>query len=108
MRMPKKYGESRIDNCPFCGKIAVTKNNQGVPVCLEHKTAKLDEIRCVCGSWLEIMEGKWGPYFRCINCGNVNFRKGIEMNSSIKSDEKKDVKQSNEITVTSDQVDFMY
>ena len=114
MRIPKRYGESRVDNCPFCGKTGVTKNKQGVPVCSNHKDDELKDLKCLCGGWLDIFEGKYGPYFRCINCGNINFKKGIEINpqvkvkvSSEKGDENK-AAQKKEITVRSDQLDFMY
>src|SRR3989338_11434412 len=84
MYIPKRYGESKIDNCPFCGKIGVTKNKQGVPVCSNHKDDELKDLKCLCGGWLDIFEGKYGPYFRCINCGNINFKKGIEINPQVK------------------------
>lgn len=84
MRIPKRYGQSRIDNCPFCGKVATSKNNQGVPVCHAHKDQNLDDVKCACGEYLDLNDGKWGPYFRCINCGNINFRKAMEMNPQVK------------------------
>lgn len=114
MYIPKRYGESGINNCPFCGKISVTKNIQGVPVCKMHKNENLDDLKCVCGEYLDILEGKWGPYFRCMNCGNINFKKGLEMNPQVKSNQEHDNRQGSkqasgkEITVTSDQIDFMY
>ena len=137
MRIPKRYGQSRVNNCPFCGKIAVAKSKQGVPVCLAHKTDNLDNLKCVCGEYLDVFEGKWGHYFRCMNCGNINFKKGLDMNPHIKDNinseqsndsstdnpsdkdnksgndnlesSKKQVKTSRkEITVTSDQLDYMY
>ena len=101
MRIPKRYGESRIDNCPFCGKIGVIKNSQGIPVCPKHKCTELKDLKCACGEWLDITPGKWGPYFRCMNCGNINFKKGMDMNPKVKQDKK-------EITITSDQVDIIY
>jgi len=120
MYIKKRYGESRVDNCPFCGKISVTKNKQGVPVCKDHKEDMLTDLKCICGEWLDVQEGKWGPYFRCMNCGNVNYRKGLELNphvkgsssekggSSEKSSSSSEKKSPKEITVTSDQVDFIY
>jgi hypothetical protein len=124
MRIPKRYGQSRIDNCPFCGKQCTTKNKQGVPVCQDHKDDYLDNIRCVCGELLDVREGKWGPYFVCMDCGNINFKKAMEMNPQLKDkqkvkseskdnhDKKKSykTKQDNkrEITVTSDQLDYLY
>ena len=90
MRIPKRYGQSRIENCPFCGKQGVVKNKQGVPVCLKHKDSFLDGLKCVCGEYLDVKAGKWGPYFVCMNCGNINFKKGMGMNPQIK--EKTDSK----------------
>lgn len=80
MHIPKRYGESKIDSCPFCGKRAVTKNSQGVPTCIEHKPNELLDLKCVCGDWLDILSGKFGPYFRCLRCGNISWRKGLEVN----------------------------
>jgi len=118
MRIPKRYGDYKVENCPFCGKISVTKNKQGVPVCIKHKDYELSNLKCACGEWLDVAEGKYGPYFRCMNCGNINFKKGIEINPQVKdnvakkddSSEKKDTKKEKpkEVTVTSDQLDYMY
>tara|TARA_Y100000310_G_scaffold237165_1_gene240423 strand:+ start:1120 stop:1503 length:384 start_codon:yes stop_codon:yes gene_type:complete len=87
MRIPKRYGQSRVDNCPFCEKVSTTKNKQGVPVCQKHKEDILKDLKCVCGEWLDLNEGKWGPYFKCINCGNINFNKGLELNPQIKEED---------------------
>ena len=108
MYIPKRYGQSKVENCPFCGKIGVTKNKQGVPVCQAHKDSTLDSLKCACGEWLDLNEGKWGPYFTCMNCGNINFKKGLEMNPQIKKHNSEKGDKSKEITVTSDQVDFIY
>lgn len=48
-------------------------------VCPHHVKQVLEEIRCICGSWLEQRSGKFGPYFNCVKCGNLNFKKGLEM-----------------------------
>ncbi|HLC66983.1 MAG TPA: hypothetical protein VJK52_05070 [Candidatus Nanoarchaeia archaeon] len=79
MYIPKRYGESKKTTCPFCGKVSTIQNSQGVPVCVAHRTTMMPEVKCVCGKWLELLSGKWGPYFRCINCGNVSWNKGREM-----------------------------
>ena len=79
MYIPKRYGESRFDGCPFCGKQALVKSPQKLLVCNAHKDSMLPEIRCVCGSYLVLMEGKFGPFFNCMNCGNINLKKGLEM-----------------------------
>lgn len=81
MKFRKQYGQSRIDNCPFCGKVATTKNKQDIPVCQKHVNEELKDLKCVCGEWLDLKTGRYGAYFHCLNCGNINFRKGIDMNS---------------------------
>ncbi len=81
MRIPKKYGQYRIDKCPFCDKRAMTENKQGVPVCLDHKSRLINDFKCVCGGYLDVRKGKWGAYFNCFKCGNISFKKGMEMNS---------------------------
>lgn len=83
MYLRKQYGESRIDGCPFCGKPSTCKNSQDVPVCVSHKNLKLDGLRCICGSFLDVLGGKWGPYCRCPNCGNVKFKRVLEMNPNL-------------------------
>jgi len=114
MRIPKRYGQSRVDLCPFCGKDAVTKNKQQVPVCIAHKSNILRDLTCLCGDDLELKDGKFGIYFYCINCGNFNIKKSIEMNPGFDKEEKsigkKKIKntQKKEITITSDEVDISY
>ena len=80
MRIPKRYGESKKQDCPFCGDFAITINEQEVPVCLKHKTSKIENFKCMCGDWLDLFAGKWGPYFRCMKCGNVTFKRALEIN----------------------------
>ena len=81
MFIPKKYGQSKIDNCPFCQKQAITLNKQSVPVCVNHKEELLGDLKCVCGSILEMLHGKFGVFFKCINCGNMNLKKVMEFNT---------------------------
>lgn len=99
MRFRKTYGQSRIENCPFCQKPGVVKNSQGISVCVKHQKEILKDLKCVCGQKVEIRHGKYGVFFNCINCGNLNLRKILEINP-IKKEKK-------EITVTSDEVDFL-
>lgn len=110
MRIPKQYGQSKIESCPFCGKRALTENEQGVPVCLDHKKSQLNDMRCSCGEWLDLKRGKYGVFFSCIKCGAVNFKRALEMNSGSKIKEKQDktepMKSPKEITITSDEVDL--
>lgn len=93
MRIPKIYGQSRVDSCPFCGARAITKNSQGVPVCVNHKNELLDNMKCSCGKYLDILQGKWGPFFRCMDCGCISFRKGMELNPTIGKTETKVIKK---------------
>ena len=76
----KVYGSYKKDFCVFCGKEAVSKNDQGLIVCLAHKKEELNDLKCVCGDYLDVMTGKYGPFFRCMNCGPINLKKGLEMN----------------------------
>jgi hypothetical protein len=92
----KVYGESKVNSCPFCDKAAMVKNPQKIPVCNDHKKQMLSEIECVCGSYLEIRQGKFGSFFTCINCGALNFRKGLEMLQMMKLKKKKEVNVSRE------------
>jgi hypothetical protein len=130
MRIPKKYGESKIDKCPFCNNIAVTESLEGVPVCTKHKEGKLPDLKCVCGEYVDLRKGNFGPYFSCLRCGNVNFKRILDVNPSFdekigkESNECKSVQKTEcgtvkqktdsnnseekrEITVTSDELDFL-
>lgn len=79
-RIPKKYGEYKQAKCPFCNSIATVKNEQEIPVCVPHRKESLEGLKCACGSWLDIRNGKYGAYFECINCGNIKYEKGLEIN----------------------------
>jgi hypothetical protein len=101
MYIPKRYGQSKVNNCPFCDRQATTQNKQGVPVCIKHKSEYLD-LKCLCGEWLDIRSGKWGPYGVCIRCGNISWSKAMEANPGIRQKQGK-----KEITITSDELDLM-
>ena len=88
MYIPKRYGESKIETCPFCGRQSIIKNSQGVPVCRDHKDEKLPEMKCVCGSYLMMQEGKFGVYFNCMKCGNLSLKKVLDINPNIMHAEK--------------------
>jgi DNA-directed RNA polymerase subunit M/transcription elongation factor TFIIS len=83
MFIPKRYGESKIDSCPFCGRQAFIKNSQGVPVCKDHKDSILKDMKCACGEYLLMQEGKFGVFFNCLRCGNINMKKALEINSQV-------------------------
>ena len=115
-RTKKVYGEYKTSNCPFCGKIATQMNEQGINVCRFHTKTKFEEIKCTCGKWLETRRGKFGPYFNCVNCGNISYNKGLEMKTmttpTFKEEiiEKKIVREEpvrkKEITITSHDVEY--
>jgi len=118
--MKKIYGQSKNESCPFCGKQAISMNKQGIPVCLEHKEEYLD-LKCVCGEWLEIKKGKYGPFCICLNCGTINFNKALEANRDSLNKNKENSKKQTQITnnknfgkkdkplvVSSDEIDFLY
>jgi hypothetical protein len=77
----KRYGEAKIAACPFCGAGAYSKNKDGVPVCAAHKNSSLGEMKCACGEWLDMRQGKWGPFFLCSKCGPVNMTKALSTQS---------------------------
>lgn len=80
MYIPKRYGMSKIDACPFCQKNATTMNSQKVPVCAAHKQDQLDGLKCICGASLDILNGKFGVFFSCMKCGNISLKKVLEFN----------------------------
>ncbi len=80
MRIPKRYGQSQIPKCPFCKEQAITTNKQKLPVCLRHKESVLQELKCSCGSYLDMKHSKYGPFFVCMRCGPVNLRKALDIN----------------------------
>jgi len=121
MYIPKKYGQSKVDLCPFCRKVATIKNSQQIPVCNSHKASILKDLTCFCGDLLELKDGKFGIYFTCSNCGNINIKKALEMNPELEDEPKMEVNTINkketkpakkedkkEITITSDDVDINY
>ena len=105
MYIPKKYGQSRVDKCPFCQKQATAMNMQKIPVCPSHKNEMLDNLRCACGSPLETLHGKFGVFFSCMKCGNMNMKKVLEFNAVKPAQNEnfpKKKTQSKEMTVRSD------
>ena len=128
--IPKRYGQSKIDKCPFCGKQAITQNSQKVPVCLDHSKRDLPPLKCMCGEAMEMLNGKWGVFFSCMKHGNMNLRKALEINpinqpadsassapsraSSSTPARKTDAeaprkeKERKETVVTSDELDWMF
>ncbi len=81
MRYRKVYGKSKESICPFCGSIATTKNQQGIPTCRLHNKEELNDLKCSCGEWLDLKIGKYGPFFTCLNCGIISYDKALDMNN---------------------------
>jgi hypothetical protein len=79
--MRKVYGQSSIAACPFCGGASYAKNGQGVAVCMKHKDLNLPDLKCVCGGWLDIREGKFGTFYTCMKCGAINQQKMMLVNA---------------------------
>ncbi len=123
----KTYGSYKTSSCPFCGKIATHQNESGLNVCRDHTKQNIEEIKCACGSWLEQRSGKFGPYFNCLNCGNLNYNKAMEMKSLTKPnyedvlgkdeheerkelknrlEKNKEIKIRKEITISSNDVEY--
>ena len=80
MYIPKRYGQSRTDSCPFCDRQATNLNSQGIPVCVKHRNAKLSDMRCACGELLDIRQGKFGVFFSCMSCGSQSMSKVFSIN----------------------------
>ena len=80
MYIPKRYGQSSVAPCPFCGGQAFAKNDQGVPCCTKHKQLKLPDLKCICGKWLDQRESKFGVFYTCMGCGPVSFSKMMLVN----------------------------
>jgi hypothetical protein len=117
--MRKVYGEYRQESCPYCGKQALATNGQGIPVCKEHIDKELN-LKCACGEWLDVKKGKFGAFFLCMSCGPVSMRKALDMNSHLLKDMEKPasvsvvapikdsrIEKKKEITVRSDELDFL-
>ena len=91
--------------CVFCDRQAISKNNQGFPVCVIHKKDDLPEMKCVCGEFLNIKDGKYGAFFLCPGCGPVSVKKALSVNE-VPPPETKNSNIPREITLRSDEVDL--
>ena len=90
-----------MNECIFCGGQAVSKNKQNFPVCVVHKKEELPDMKCACGEFLLTKESKYGPFFICLECGPVSLKKALSINE-VKAETK-----PREITLRSDEVDFL-
>lgn len=113
----KVYGSYQQAQCPFCGKVALAKNEQGVPVCNTHKKSMLQDMKCVCGSWLDVRPGKYGAFALCERCGPMSLNKAYSMTGGPKEHKPepkakpkyapKIKKDGRETVITSDELDFL-
>jgi len=93
--MPRKvYGSYKTEICPYCRSVATVKNKIGIPVCTKHIGTDSLDIKCVCGSWLDGREGKYGFFFVCEKCGPVSFARAMEMKSMMKDKEESEIENS--------------
>ena len=77
--IPKVYGQSMVSSCAFCGKVATAKSEQGADVCTKHTKMQIVNVKCNCGDYLDLLTGRYGAYFNCLKCGNVNYQKGLDL-----------------------------
>jgi hypothetical protein len=84
MYIPKRYGEAKIDSCPFCGAQAYSRTSEGLPVCANHKNQQMPDVKCACGKYLDMRVGKFGPFFICERCGTKNMNQVLEMNPQMR------------------------
>ncbi len=103
--MKKVYGAYREETCIFCGERAICMNRQDLPTCVKHKhdEVDMDKIKCSCGEYLDIKQGKYGSFFLCISCGPMSIAKIKEINeikpkSNAVSSSNSVYKQSNSTT----------
>ncbi len=107
----KIYGKSEILPCPFCHRQATQKNGQGLDVCSRHTKEYLADVKCVCEALLELRQGNYGPYFNCLRCGNINFKKAMEIHASVKPVQSSNIREQQglkpkEITISSNDVEY--
>jgi hypothetical protein len=93
----KEYGNYKTDICPFCGQNAFLKNKVGISVCKHHKDTKYPAMKCICGEWLDFINGKYGTYCNCPKCGNISLQKAMANAKINKSyDKTNDIKLNEE------------
>src|SRR3989338_942011 len=99
MFIPKKYGQSQIKTCPWCQGVSLTENYQKVPVCLKHRDNYFENVKCSCGKFIDLMHGKFGSFFTCINCGIISMKKALEVNqlNDITKVERNQKNKSNQV-----------
>ena len=92
--------------------MATQKNGQGFNVCHRHTKDYLNDVRCVCGALLEVRQGKFGPYFNCLDCGNINFNKAMKIREltkvtkPLKTILKESKGEPKEVTISSNDVEY--
>lgn len=116
-RGKKVYGQGYNQNCVFCGGFATQTTKEGLLVCRNHNNSQLNEQKCACGKVLELKSGKYGAYFNCLVCGNVNVKKGLQDTAPTQTKEftkkpyfqdkkKAFVKGRKEINITTNDIEY--
>ncbi len=90
----KQYGASQTPTCVFCGSSAYAKNTQGFVACADHKHAQVGACKCSCGEWLNELDGKYGKFFACPQCGTLNISKVKSLNPKSFVAQKKEEKKT--------------
>jgi len=81
--------ETKETLCVHCGKRATRMNNEGQPVCKEHKDRAPKEIGCPeCGFSMSIKEGRYGYFWGCD--GYPGCEKTLSVRQSLKMEEYRD------------------
>ncbi|MFW5746526.1 MAG: hypothetical protein ACOCWQ_03170 [Nanoarchaeota archaeon] len=99
----KEWGAYKTDICVFCGAPAYSKNSVKLPVCKNHKETGYPDLKCFCGSWIDVRMGKYGAYCQCLKCGNLNLAKVLEYNMAQPrpTDAKRSSKGSKDSSISS-------
>ncbi len=89
--MRKVYGQSTSSECIFCNTRALLLNAQKFPVCNTHRESLVDTdaLRCTCGGYLDIRNGKFGAFFTCMHCGPRSISKIKELNDIMDCNDNK-------------------
>lgn len=76
----KQFGEYKTDWCPYCGKVAFTKNKLKLNVCKDHANEDSSPaLKTLTGEWLDVKPGKYGNYCESLNRGMISLKKGFEL-----------------------------
>ena len=72
-----RYGDQTTSSCPLCGRTAIVRNAQGMPVCTDHKNAQISASCPNCRASLDLRDGKFGKFYLCDKCGPISTSKAV-------------------------------